>query len=147
MTLRSDNRSADPCWRTALRLLARRDHFSTELAQKLREKGFSGQEIASTIERLMKMRYLDDRRALAAFAEEMKRHQKGFLLLLKKLMERDARRLFDETELRVAYPLAEERQIARELSQKMRWAPEENRRRLHNRGFSGEAIGGTENDL
>ncbi len=141
MTSRSDKRNTDPCLQTALRLLARRDHFSTELSRKLKEKGFSAQEISATIERLRKMRYLDDRRALTAYAEEMKRHRKGFLFFLKKLMERGARGFFSDGDLRAAYPLEEERQVARELARKMRWDEEERRLRLHSRGFSAEAAG------
>ncbi len=146
MTSRSDNPRTDSCWNAALRLVARRDHFSTEVERKLKERGFAAPEIAATIERLRKMRYLDDRRALAAYAEEMKRHHKGFFFFLKKLVERGARGLFSDDDLRTAYSLDEEREVAQELERKMRWNKEERHRKLRNRGFSVEMTGDSESD-
>jgi len=86
------------------------------------------------------MRYLDDRRALAAYAEEVKRHRKGFLFFVKKLIERGAYNLFAESEVRSVYSLEEERQIARDLSAKMRWDASDAPRRLLSRGFSTESF-------
>ena len=46
----------------AVRLLARRDHSTAELAQKLAARGFSPAAAAAVIARLQELGYLDDRR-------------------------------------------------------------------------------------
>ena len=140
----TSSNSADTaaCLRRALALLARRDHFSTELVDKLVEKEFSREDAEAALKKLRELRYLDDRRILEAYAAEMKRRKKGFLFFCKKLMEKKARSLFTDRELREAYPVAEERTIARALAVKMRWDRNEARRRLASRGFSGEAANG-----
>ncbi|HSA32529.1 MAG TPA: RecX family transcriptional regulator [bacterium] len=130
------------CLKQALSLLARRDHFSTELVDKLIEKDFSREEAESALKKLRELRYLDDRRILEAYAAEMKRRRKGFLFFCKKLIEKKARSLFSDRELREAYPVAEERVIAKALAAKMRWERNEARRRLATRGFSADAANG-----
>lgn len=136
------------CLKYALSLLARRDHFSTELIQKLVEKGFSRNDAEVTAGKLTERRFLDDARVLALYADEMKRHQKGFLFFAMKLMAKKARSLFSDRELRAVYTVGEERAIAHALAAKMRWKENEIRRRLASRGFSAEAAGhaGRNND-
>mgnify|MGYP001765990267 CR=1 FL=1 len=129
------------CLKQALSLLARRDHFSTELIDKLIEKGFSRDDIDAAAEKLKGMKYLDDARTLEAYAAEMKRHKKGFLFFCMKLVQKKARALFSDRELRAVYTVTEEREIARLLAAKMRWGAEA-RRRLATRGFSAEAANG-----
>lgn len=138
----SNSVEAAACLKYALSLLARRDHFSTELVEKLTEKDFSREDAAATLKKLRDLRYLDDRRILEAYAAEMKRRRKGFLFFCKKLMEKKARSLFTDRELREAYTVAEERTIARALAERMRWKEGEIRRRLSIRGFSAEAANG-----
>ncbi|HOW52050.1 MAG TPA: RecX family transcriptional regulator [bacterium] len=129
------------CLKQGLALLARRDHFSTELIDKLIEKGFSRDDALAAAEKLKGMKYLDDARTLEAYAAEMKRHKKGFLFFCMKLVQKKARSLFTDRELRAVYTVAEEREIARLLAAKMRWG-DETRRRLATRGFSAEAANG-----
>ncbi|SNB47217.1 regulatory protein RecX [Geobacter sp. DSM 9736] len=54
---------------SALRLLARRDHSCHELERKLRSKGTPSGVIASVLERLAGLGYLDDRRFAERWAE------------------------------------------------------------------------------
>jgi regulatory protein len=51
----------------ALDALARRDHASTELRRKLRDKGYDGVLVDALVERLVAERLLDDRRYLQNF--------------------------------------------------------------------------------
>jgi len=51
----------------ALDALARRDHASTELQRKLRDKGYDGRVVDELIERLIAEKLLDDRRYLQNF--------------------------------------------------------------------------------
>jgi regulatory protein len=51
----------------ALDALARRDHASTELRRKLRDKGYDGRVVDELIERLIAEKLLDDRRYLQNF--------------------------------------------------------------------------------
>jgi len=139
MTSNSADRAPGTCLRTALRLLARRDHFSVEIVDKLVEKGFLRDDAIAAAQKLKGMNYLNDLRTLEAYAAEMKRHKKGFLFLCKKLIEKGARALFSDRELRAAYTVEEERAIARVLAAKMRWGDMAHRR-LATRGFSADAI-------
>jgi len=54
------NLGFDETYHKALDLLARRDHFSTELRQKLKTRGFAATDIDSAIDRLTEYGYLDD---------------------------------------------------------------------------------------
>ena len=51
----------------ALDALARRDHASSELRRKLRDKGYDGAVVDGLVERLVDERLLDDRRYLQNF--------------------------------------------------------------------------------
>ncbi|MEA2109361.1 MAG: regulatory protein RecX [Pseudomonadota bacterium] len=50
----------DEAYHKAQDLLARRNHFSTELRQKLKTRGFAATAIDSAIDRLTEFGYLDD---------------------------------------------------------------------------------------
>lgn len=50
----------DQAYQKAQDLLARRAHFSAELRQKLKTRGFSATDIDSVIDRLTEFGYLDD---------------------------------------------------------------------------------------
>jgi SOS response regulatory protein OraA/RecX len=54
------NSGFDEAYRKAQDLLARRAHFSAELCQKLKTRGFSAADIDSVIDRLTEFGYLDD---------------------------------------------------------------------------------------
>ncbi len=53
----------------ALELLALRDHFRAELEEKLRRRGFSGEEVEGALARCRELGYLDDERAAERFVE------------------------------------------------------------------------------
>lgn len=61
-------RERPSCYQKAADLLARRAHFSAELAAKLRARGYAEDEVASALDRLTRHGYLDDRRTAADFA-------------------------------------------------------------------------------
>lgn len=66
---RALNRAAD--------LLSRRDHSTSELLQKLRQKGFDAEASREAAEKLQALGYLDDRRFAETYAAELA-HGKGF---------------------------------------------------------------------
>jgi regulatory protein len=59
----------DPAYAAALRLLARRDHFRAEIAQKLERKGFDPERIEAALERCSDNGLIDDPRLARRFAE------------------------------------------------------------------------------
>jgi len=66
-----------PCYDKALDLLARRAHSRAELGRKLSERGYEGDELEATLERLSEARLLDDR-AYAERQTERMLQGKGF---------------------------------------------------------------------
>ena len=59
----------NPAYDKALKLLARRDHFRAELADKLHRKGFGQDDIDAALDRLAGLELLDDERLAGRFAE------------------------------------------------------------------------------
>jgi regulatory protein len=59
----------NPAYDKALKLLARRDHFRAELAEKLRTRGFSEDDIEAALDRLAGLGLVDDQRLAGRFAE------------------------------------------------------------------------------
>ena len=59
----------NPAYDKALKLIARRDHFRVELAEKLRHKGFDDDDIEQALERLAELDLLDDARLAGRFVE------------------------------------------------------------------------------
>lgn len=60
---------SDPAFAVALRLLARRDHFCAELAEKLRKREFADEEVDKALRRCVEEGYLDDERVARRFVE------------------------------------------------------------------------------
>ena len=60
---------ADAAYQAALRMLARRDHFSAELAEKLGRRGFSPAEIEGALDRCRSLGLVDDQGLASRFAE------------------------------------------------------------------------------
>jgi regulatory protein len=56
----------------ALELVARRPHFRAELARKLTQRGFAGDEIEAALARLSELGYLDDAELAAREAERLR---------------------------------------------------------------------------
>lgn len=67
------------CFRTALSLLARRDHGSAELAQKLAQRGYSADHTGAVIEKCARLHYLNDERFAAGLVRELQRRAYGCL--------------------------------------------------------------------
>jgi regulatory protein len=61
-----------------LRLLARRDHSSADLARKLRQRGFSAELIAGILTGFTEAGYLDDRRYAERWAESALASGRGY---------------------------------------------------------------------
>jgi regulatory protein len=59
----------NPAYDKALKLLARRDHFRAELADKLRTRGFDADDVEAALDRLAGLGLLDDERLARRFAE------------------------------------------------------------------------------
>ena len=59
----------DPVYAAALKLLARRDHFEAEIAEKLRRKGFEGEQIEAALARCREIGLVADRKLARRFAE------------------------------------------------------------------------------
>jgi regulatory protein len=59
----------NPAYDKALQLLARRDHFRAELAEKLCRKGYADEEIADALARLDELDLLDDEALAGRFVE------------------------------------------------------------------------------
>lgn len=59
----------NPAYDAALKLVARRDHFRAELAEKLRRKGFDDDDVGAAIDRLVDLGLVDDEAFAARFVE------------------------------------------------------------------------------
>ncbi|HEY6837347.1 MAG TPA: RecX family transcriptional regulator, partial [Geobacteraceae bacterium] len=62
----------------AVRLLARRDHSTSELEQKLTRRGVAPATVAAVVARLTDKGYLDDRRFARRWAEAAVEAGRGF---------------------------------------------------------------------
>ena len=77
----------------AIKLLSLREHTEKELRAKLEDKGFSGEDIDSTIERLKTEGYLSEERFASAFIRSrLKRNPEGRPILLSRLSEKGSPR-------------------------------------------------------
>lgn len=62
----------------ALRILTRRDHSEQELIRKLCGKGFDPEVVSPVLEKLRKLKYLDDRRFASRWIEDALGRQRFF---------------------------------------------------------------------
>ena len=69
--------NASDAFSVALRLLSRCDRSEAQIREKLKQRGFTGDEIAAAIERCYHYRYLDDQRYALARARALMRTGKG----------------------------------------------------------------------
>lgn len=79
----------DKALNQALKFLERRDHFSFEIEQKLRQKGFSDEEISTTIEKLRSYGYLNDEKFCENFVESIRQKPIGKKLIKNKLLQKN----------------------------------------------------------
>lgn len=130
---------------TAVRFLSQRDYSEKQLKEKLRQKGFSGDEIEDSVAEMKRQGYLNDQRFLNHHIEKLlaeKRH--GFFALREKLRSLG----FDQIsagDLRRIYPEEMEWTTACTLLNKRFSTPYSEEiprlaRFLGNRGFSPEII-------
>jgi regulatory protein len=135
---------------SALRILARRDHSSVELARKLMRRGHAEEVVQRVIIECLRLNYLDDRRALRQVLDGLKRKGFGIHRIRHELLKRGL--AGDESECGPAesMPPAEERSVARRVALKkwksLQQEPEPGKRRLRlmrflrSRGFSDAVI-------
>ena len=67
------------CFRTALRLLGRRDHSAAELVRKLQGRGFGRDIVEAVMAECMRLNYIDDRKFTQNYVRALK--EKGFGVL------------------------------------------------------------------
>lgn len=67
----------DACYQAALRLLQYRFRSEKELDERLRLKGFPGEEVEATIARLRQEKWLDDRRFAGQYARTRRLRRVG----------------------------------------------------------------------
>lgn len=70
----SDEHPGGEVYQRALNLLARRDHSTAELRKKLVAKGFPAPTVETSLEKLVRQGYLDDRRFAERWAESALRN-------------------------------------------------------------------------
>lgn len=113
------------CYNKAVQLLGSRPHFRRELQVKLVQRGFSGEEIEETLDRLVGQGYVDDRKTAVSFVEQRLEHNhEGRLRLRAELEKRGAAP--DAVEAALASISEDDLEPAREAAE--RWT------RLHPRG-------------
>jgi regulatory protein len=131
------------CYAHAVRLLAPRPHFRAELEAKLKQRGYSEEEIGAALDRLAAEGHLDDVRTARDFVtHRLEQKAEGRLRLRAELVRRGA------SEEAVSAALAEvpedDLEAAREAAAK--WArshrpdPAALARHLARKGFSQRAI-------
>jgi regulatory protein len=131
---------------SALRILARRDHSSVELAQKLMQRGHAEAVVQRVILECMRLNYLDDRRVLRQVLDGMKRKGFGTQRIRHELLKRGLAADGGDFGPAGFMPPEEERAMVRRVALKkwksLQQEPEPGRRRLRlmrflrSRGFS-----------
>lgn len=140
-----DATSVDEAYAYALRLLEIRFRGADELQGRLREKEFAEQTIASVLDKLKHLKYVDDTRLLEGLIREYREFGLyGPVYIKQKLLQRKLPKSQIEKALKDFYPPAEELVTAHKFKQKQRMMntlddPKEKQRimqRFLRRGFS-----------
>jgi len=134
------------CRRTAMDLLARREHARAELASKLAERGFEAALITTTLDALERDGLLSERRFLESFVAGRVRRGQGPVRIASELARRgidaaDARAALDALEVdwvALARETRERRFGAPPPADYREWARQA--RFLQYRGFSSEQV-------
>jgi regulatory protein len=66
---------------TALSLLSKKSYSAKKLSEKLKDKGYQDLQIGQEIERLKKLKFIDDAAFAASFTERLFKKNKGVLLI------------------------------------------------------------------
>ncbi|HSM88963.1 MAG TPA: RecX family transcriptional regulator [Desulfobacterales bacterium] len=143
------NSSGDPyrkALNSALRILARREHSSVELAQKLMRRGHAEAVVQQVILECLRLNYLDDRRVLRQVLDGMQRKGFGPQRIRHELLKRGLAAGESDCGAAECMPPEEERSTASRVALKkwksLQQEPEPGRRRLRlmrflrSRGFS-----------
>lgn len=137
-----DPRSPGECRQRALRLLALRTHFSSELAAKLAKRGFDSLTVEFTLDRLVDDGIVDDHAAGLEFVEtRLRRKPLGPARLRADLARRGLDRDLVERVVDEAYPKDEEALARRSLASAPGRDAAASARRLERQGFSAAVIG------
>lgn len=144
--METDDDNPDEAYETGVRLLARREHASRELAQKLTRRGFSGDVVDGVVDRLFREGYLSDDRFTEAFVRQRCEQGQGPLKIIAALAERGidealARQHLDRQEVDWVEQarLARSRRFGESLpADRREWARQA--RFLASRGFSSEQV-------
>jgi regulatory protein len=134
----------------AVQLLAARPHFRRELEAKLRQRGFSGEEIDEVLDRLTEQGYLDDFAAARSFVEARLARGEGRTRLRAELAKRGAPEEAIEAALSELTPvddLPAAREAAGEWKRRGGRDPRALARHLDRKGFSRRAIVAILNDM
>jgi len=132
-----------PCYDKSLQLLGARPHFRRELAAKLQQRGYPGEEIDTALDRLTEQGYLDDRAAARSFVESRRARGEGRARLRAELLRRGAAEdVADEalTELTPEDDLPAARAAAERWQRQGGHDPRALARHLDRKGFSRRAI-------
>ena len=76
MNAKKPNSSSKSAYNAALRILTRRDHSRYELVRKLKQRGFSSEDISHAVTACEKYDYIDDERTAKVYIRQLKR--KGY---------------------------------------------------------------------
>ena len=145
------------CYRTALNLLARRDHSCVELTRKLESRGFPKGEIQIAVKECIRLDYLNDRRFADSACQHLQRKGFGHRYIHQYLRSKGIcpELIQDSLEKRCGSPI-EERLCHQVLIKKLRSlssgkgalrAKSVLYRYLHRRGFSPDVIQRTINQV
>ena len=125
--------------RFTLKLLARRYYFSTEIKNRLKDRGAAKGETEQVVEYLNKFKYINDQKTLEKYIAEMVRKGKGINYLKKKLYEKGCSDLLRDAESAYSPPLEES--AAMNVCSKLKNEDAgEIRKKLNSSGFSYQTI-------
>ena len=144
------NSSSKSAFNSALRILTRRDHSRYELVLKLKQRGFSSNDIDHAVSTCEEYDYINDERTAAVYIRQLKRKgygKKRIQLELKKKGLRGDRilKILDENVSETNERESAERMLTKNLKRFEREADLQKRRQkiyrfLQARGFSREVI-------
>ena len=149
----SKNTSSKSALNTALRILTRRDHSRYELVRKLKQRGFSKEDIDDAVSACENFDYINDERTAKIYIRQLKRKgygKKRIQLELNKKSLKGARiqHILDESVSAIDEQEGAERILKKNMKRFEREKDALKRRDkiyrfLHARGFSREVIANT----
>jgi len=149
----SKNTSSKSALNTALRILTRRDHSRYELVRKLKQRGFSKEDIDDAVSACENLDYINDERTAKIYIRQLKRKgygKKRIQLELNKKSLKGARiqHILDESVSAIDEQEGAERILKKNMKRFEREKDALKRRDkiyrfLHARGFSREVIANT----